>query len=150
MWRARSVSSCRLFFRHGARHHATRRRRCPRRRRQTEEACTYCTRTQAASDRARLKCTRQFSSEDDDDDDQHHYIDPGGLKHQNLHRPQTARARGKGLEYAGPPARAHRARHLFRTGPPSSPYSCGGGDGHAGLVGSRGRGRWHAFKNSST
>ena len=35
---------------------------------------------------------------------QHHYIDPGGLKHQNLHRPQTARARGKGLEYAGPPA----------------------------------------------
>ena len=132
--------------------HAT---RCPRRRRQAEEACTCCTRTQAASTPELHTSTRTTKTPPTTTTTT--TIPAGGrasgLKHQNLHRPQTARARGKGLEYAGPPARAraHRARHhLFRTGPPSSHYSCGGGDGHAGLVGSRGRGRWHAFKNSST
>ena len=96
--------------------HAT---RCPRRRRQAEEACTCCTRTQAASAPELHTSTRTTKTPPTTTTKT---IPAGGLKHQNLHRLQTAE-RGWNTQAHPPAPAAAAARHLFRqsrpqTGPP--------------------------------
>ena len=118
--------------------------RCPRRRRQTEEACTCCTRTQAASEGARLKELHTSKTTKTKTRTTTTNVDPGGRANAKTPKPasQPGHKRRKGAGIRRPAA---CARHLFRTGLPFTVlqsrvgYSCGGGcgdgHGHVRLVG---------------